>query len=307
MKIYIDPRIIGKDNYEFIVNRFPQIQISSETENSFESEVLIVMPDFFIKEDINRYKNLKWIQLLMAGYDNFDFSILQNKEVIVTNASDIFSKSIAEDVITKILVLNRKVPFFLEEMKTGSWNPIKNIPELTNSVVGILGTGSIGKEIAKRLKSFETKVIGYRRKDALVQYFDEIYSGETGLEYVLKNSDYVVIALPLTKNTINLINSKTLSLMKENALLINVARGKIVDQDALTEVLINKKIRGAGLDVTIPEPLPKSHPLWTLDNTFITPHNASSSPYMRTRITNLILQNIELYLLKKPVLFQVKE
>jgi phosphoglycerate dehydrogenase-like enzyme len=101
--------------------------------------------------------------------------------------------------------------------------------------------------------------------------------------------------LPLNKNTYHLINEDALNLMKSNAVLINVARGDIVDQEALIKALKQKKIRGAGLDVTTPEPLPEDSELWSLDNVFITPHNASSSPYMKDRLFEMTVENLELY------------
>ena len=180
-------------------------------------------------------------------------------------------------------------------MYLGEWNPIRKEPELTGSTVGIVGAGSIGIEVAKRLKSFDTKVIGYKRKAEAVRFFDEIYTGNEGLEIVIRESDYLIIAVPLTKETMHLINKERISWMKSSAVLINVARGKIVDQDALVDALNAGKLRGAGLDVTTPEPLPKDHPLWKMSQVFITPHNASSSPFMQRRLMELVLHNLERY------------
>ncbi|MDD3106426.1 MAG: D-2-hydroxyacid dehydrogenase [Bacilli bacterium] len=295
MKVYINPKSIGTSNFEYLKNQFPNVVYIVNEEEAYLAEVVVIMPDFFKHHDINQFKSLKWVQLLMAGYDNFDFSIFAGKDVVVSNAVDVFSVSIAEDVITKILVINRNVKHYVNDMYLGKWNPIRKEPELTGSTVGIVGAGSIGIEVAKRLKSFDTKVIGYKRKAEAVRFFDEIYTGNEGLEKVIRESDYLIIAVPLTKETMHLINKERISWMKPNSVIINVARGKIVDQDALVDALNAGKIRGAGLDVTTPEPLPKEHPLWKMSQVFITPHNASSSPFMQRRLMELVLHNLERY------------
>lgn len=296
MKVYINPLSIGQTNFRDLIAQFPQIDIIAEDSLAHEADVCVIMPNFFRDYDIKDFHQLKWVQLLMAGYDNFDFSPFEGRDIIVSNAVDIFSISIAEDVLTKILVLNRNVKYYIDSMKERIWKPIRKEPEITGSTFGIIGTGSIGKEIAKRVKAFDCKVIGYRRNDDQVEFFDQIFTGEQGLETLLKQSDYVVVAVPLTDDTKNLLNQKRIGWMKTNALLINVARGAIVNQDALVEALKSRRIRGAGLDVTTPEPLPKDHPLWNLDNVFITPHNASSSPFMQNRLKDLVVHNLTKYI-----------
>ena len=295
MYIYINPKSIGTSHFEYLKHHFQSINFIVSEEDAHLAEVAVIMPDFFKHHDINQFHSLKWVQLLMAGYDNFDFSMFVGKDIIVTNAVDVFSVSIAEDVLTKILVLNRNVKHYVNSMDLGEWNPIRKEPELTGSTVGIVGAGSIGIEVAKRVKSFDTKVIGYKRKAVDVPFFDEIYTGNEGLEKVIRESDYLIIAIPLTKETMNLINKERISWMKPSALLINVARGKVIDQDALVEALNLGKIRGVGLDVTTPEPLPKEHPLWKINQVFITPHNASSSPYMQKRLMDLVIHNLNKY------------
>jgi len=301
MHVYFNPKSLGRTYSQELIDSFPGVTFITDPEEAYLSEVIAVMPDFFKDQDLSKFKNLKFVQLLMAGYDNFDFSPFEGRDIYVSNAVDIFSTSIAEDVLTKIFVLNRNVKHYLEMMNSGTWSPIRKEPELTGSTVGILGTGSIGKETAKRMKSFDTTVLGYRTKKEEVEFFDEIFTGNDGLEELLKRSDYVVVAIPLNQNTTHLLDEHKLSLMKEDALLINVARGKVIDQDALVKILENKKIRGAGLDTLTPEPLPSDHPLWKMDHVFITPHNASSSPYMQVRLKNLIVKNLQHYLDKTPI------
>ncbi len=296
MLVYMNPKSIGTANFESLKSEFPTVQFITEDTMADQAEVCVIMPNYFVDYSIETFHQLKWVQLLMAGYDNFDFSPFKDRGILVSNAVDIFSISLAEDVFTKIFVINRNVKYYLDSMKIESWDPIRKEPELTNSTVGIIGAGSIGKEAAKRLKAFDCKVLGYKRTKTKVEYFDEILTGEAGLESMLKRSDYVIVAVPLTDETRNLLNKERLGWMKSTAVLINVARGPVIDQEALVEVLQEKRIRAAGLDVTTPEPLPKGHPLWKMENVFITPHNASSSPFMQKRLKELVVHNLRKYL-----------
>ena len=306
MKVYLDKRVLGEDNVKRLQKMFPDIQFVTGDSHIEDIDIGIIMPRFFQGKDASSFKRLKWIQFLMAGYDDFDFNDFNRKSIVFTNAQNIFSTSIAEDVLTKILFFNRNVNHYLSSMDEGKWDPIREEHEITHSTIGILGSGSIGREIAKRLKPFDVHIIGYRRKNQSLPNFDEIVTGESGLQDLLKKSDYVIIALPLTTKTHHLINERRIAIMKDDVLLINVARGDIIEQKALYEALVNHQIRGAGLDVTSPEPLPKDHPLWSLDNVFITPHNASSSPYMKKRLTKLVMDNLYRYLNDQPLLYRIE-
>jgi D-2-hydroxyacid dehydrogenase (NADP+) len=267
----------------------------TEKQNALDAEVAVVTPPFIEKSLMAPFKHLKWIQLLTAGYDNADLKIAKDKNIVVTNAQDVFSIAIAEDIISKILIFNRQVKGQNRHMSEGVWKHIPITHELYGSTVGIIGSGSIGKETAKRLKSFHTHIIGYRQKKEDVEYFDEIKNDEEGLDLLLMKSDYVIIAIPLNDQTYHLIHDDKLHLMKADAVIINVARGEIIDQDALVKHLKLGKFRGVGLDVTTPEPLPKDHVLWTLPNVFITPHNASASPNMSDRLFDVTLDNLRRY------------
>lgn len=307
LKIYVDPRLIGRKNYNSLVEKYPDIDFVTDVDDPANIEVMFTMPSLVKGMDVSKYKSLKWIQYLMAGYDGVDLDMLKQNNIVFSNAQDIFSKSIAEDVFTKILYFNRNVHHYLQCKKDGRWEPIREEPELTGSTVLILGVGSIGKELAKRFKAFETYVIGYRNQQIMEENFDEIITDEDGLTSALKEADYVILALPLNEKTKYFFDRDKIKHMKSSALLINVARGQVVNQTDLVEALKNKQIRGAGLDVVDPEPLPKDHALWKLENVYITPHNASSSPYMRDRLYEMILMNLDLYLNGQQVKYQLNK
>ena len=296
MRVYVDKKMMGRNNYPALLKEFPQVDFVEDITNDSDIEAAFCMPRFLNDYDVHNMKNLKFIQFLMAGYDTVDVQKLKESHIKFANARDIFSTSIAEDVFTKIFYFNRHVKYYIESMENKTWEPIRREPELTGSVIGILGVGSIGKEIAKRMIPFGVKkIIGYRSHQKPEQYFDEIYTQKSGLKEVMSQADYIIVALPLTEKTHFIINKETLSYMKSEALFINVGRGKLVNQADLIDALENKQIRGAALDVTDPEPLPKDSPLWTMENVFITPHNASSSPFMQDRLYQLTRLNLRRY------------
>ena len=307
MVVYIDPKFIAQTEMNVLIERHPDITFTNDDQNTDIEVLMIPWPKYITKERLDRLPNVKWIQLLSAGYDGTDFDLIHEKKLIFTNAKDIYHISMAEDVLGKILFLNRNYGHYYDNMKQGIWHPIRREPELFESTVGILGTGSIGQTIASRLKAFNTHIIGYRQTKESVPFFDEIVSDEEGLIHLLKQSDYVIITLPLSEKTKHLIDKEKLSYLKKNAILINVARGDIIDQDALLECLKKGSFRGAGLDVTTPEPLPPNHELWTLPNVLITPHNSSSSPKLLSRLVELMDDNLKRYKLNHPLKFIVKE
>lgn len=306
MKTYIDTRFFSEDEVLLLEKQFQSITFIKDIKKAEDAEVAIVTPSFVTSKQMKAFKHLKWIQLLTAGYDHADLNALKNQGIVMTNALDVFSIQIAEDVLSKILFFNRQLKGQIVHNSKGLWKHIPVTHELFGSTVGIIGTGSIGKEVAKRLKPFELSILGYRKHNQPVDYFDEIFTGENGLMTLIKKSDYIIIAVPLSKETHHLLDEKMLSQLKDDVVIINVARGEIIDQEALVALLRHNKIRGVGLDVTTPEPLPSDHPLWQFDHVFITPHNASASPYMSKRLLDVVSDNLRRYLLKDSLRFIVK-
>ncbi|HOO44050.1 MAG TPA: hypothetical protein PKU69_03170, partial [Bacillota bacterium] len=141
MVVYVDPKLIGRANYERLVQDFPDIEFLTEIDRKDEIEVLFTMPKIVKEMKLDDYPKLKWIQYLMAGYDGVDLTAIRDKGIVFCNAQDIFSTSIAEDVFTKILYFNRNVRQYVENMKSGLWAPIREEPELTGSTALILGVG----------------------------------------------------------------------------------------------------------------------------------------------------------------------
>jgi phosphoglycerate dehydrogenase-like enzyme len=294
MKILVEMSYLKEDEFINLSNHFKTIEFTKDLLAS-EIDGILSMPGFLKKDNLDRYQQLKFVMVLTAGFDTLDINYFKERNIVLTNAKDVFSIQIAEDVFSKILYMNRNIAFYQEQMQVGLWNHHPVHHEISESTVGIIGTGSIGLEIAKRMKAFGVHVIGYKKTKVKLPYFDAIYTDYLGFEKVLKESDYIIIALPLSQETVHLIDENAFSLMKKTALLINIARGDIIDQEALINALKTNQIRGACLDVMTPEPLPPNHDLWKLKNVLITPHNAGSSPHVRKRLMIAILNTINNY------------
>lgn len=288
--------IILKQILELAKKEIPDIEFYGSIDECSEAEAIIGYPNFIKPEILDSLLNLKWVQLLSAGYDHVNLNYLKKRNISLTNARGIYSVPIAEDVVFKILMHSTNAFNYLENQKKHLWNREKERTELCGQTVGIIGTGSIATEVAKRLKSFGVKVVGYKRTPVdFMPYFDEIYTGDK-LSYVLSISDYVVVTVDLNDQTFHMFNKENLKYMKKEASIINIARGKIINEHDLIEMLNNKEISYAGLDVFDVEPLPAENKLWDLDNVYVTPHTSCHVKNNKDRIIKMIKENIERYL-----------
>lgn len=277
------------------------VLLITEEDGFYDSEVIIAPPPFFTKDNLLRYKSLKWIQLTTAGYNGMDFAYLREHGIRLTNAKGVYAGAIAEDVMSKIMWFNRDLDYYRKQKENKVWKLRRYNSELEGSTVAIIGAGNIGQTIARRLKAFDLTTTGYRRQNRKTPYFDRIYNTEDGLRLMLREADYVISVLPSSDTTKSVLGREQFALMKPDALFINVGRGDTIDEAALTDMLKNNRIRGAALDVTETEPLPADSPLWELGNVFITPHNSGLTPSMYPKLLNLILFNLRAYLDGKPL------
>lgn len=249
------------------------------------------------REEFNKAKNLRWIQATGAGVDGLLFTELVESEVILTNASGVHPIPIAEHTFALILAITRGLIKSFEGKNKRAWlhNEVY-IDELYGKTIGIIGYGRIGQGIARLARGFGMKIIGLKRDpDKEVEVKPDIILGKNSLDILLKESDIVVIIVPLTKETYHLIGERELRLMKPSSILINVARGKVVDENALIKALKERWILGAGLDVFETEPLPFESELWNLDNVVITPHIAGLNPHYTDRLLEIFIKNLKAY------------
>jgi len=251
-----------------------------------------IIPNWKLKEeDLALCKNLKWIQSYTAGVNTYPLKYIKERGIILTNTSGVHAPAMTDHIMGMILSFSRAIMPCIRNQKEKIWNVDYPLYELDGREMLIVGAGHIGKLLAKKAKAFDMKVIGLKRTVTPLEYFDEV-RGLDELKESMKTADYVVILAPLTENTRGMVGFEELHAMKKDAVLINVARGPLVVEEALLEVLREKKIRGAGLDVFHKEPLKGDSPLWDLENVIITPHLGGLSDQMARRAVEFISGNI---------------
>jgi phosphoglycerate dehydrogenase-like enzyme len=219
----------------------------------------------------------------------------------VTNARGVFSRPIAEYVVMMCLAIARRLTQLMELQRERTWQPLRG-RELGGMTVGIVGFGSIGSEIARLLAPFETRIIATRRRPELGGAPDNVeLLGHDQLDELLRRSDVVVIAAPLTEETAGMIGAAQLQEMRESAWLINIARGRLLDEEALRRALEAGWIGGAVLDVFNDEPLPPESPLYGTPNVILTPHTSWSSDRVVDRSLDLFLANLRRFAAGEPL------
>ena len=244
------------------------------------------------REVIERAERLKIIGRAGVGVDNIDVEAATQKGIVVVNAPGGNTVSTAEHTLAMMLAVARKIPQADRSVKEGKWERKKYMgAELRGKTLGIVGLGRIGFEVAKRAKGFEMNVIAFD------PYISEARAREAGvklvsLEELLRNSDFITIHVPKTKETENLISWREFEIIKDGAYLINCARGGIVDEEALYEALVNGKLSGAALDVYEMEPPSPDNPLLKLDNVITTPHIGASTREAQISVGLIIAEDI---------------
>lgn len=235
-------------------------------------DAVIAFLDPFTAGVIRSAGKLKVISRSGVGYDNVDVEEATARGIAVCNTPGLNSRAVAEFTIATMLNFSRKIPENLAEMRKGSWNRYQG-KDLSDFTLGIAGTGSIGKQVARLAKAFDMRILAWDavQDEAFAEQYGVAY---VGLEQLLRESDFVTLHLLLNEGTQHLINEKTLALMKPTAYLINTARGGLVDTAALAQALEEKRIAGAALDAFEQEPLEADSPLRELSNAYLTAHVA---------------------------------
>jgi phosphoglycerate dehydrogenase-like enzyme len=237
--------------------------------------------------------NLQFFACTFAGTDHLAVDELTARGVAVTNASGVHAPGIAEQSIGNMLVFARRLHEAWRRKQNAEWRHFQSA-EFTDSTVTIIGLGAIGQAIVQRLAGFEVDTVGIRYTPSKGGPTDEVYGFEPdAVHHALARSDYVVVACPLTDVTRELLGGAEFATMPPNAVVVNAARGGVIDTDALVAALQSGAIRGAALDVTDPEPLPGDHPLWTLENCLITPHTGGHTPKYWDRLADIVAENVD--------------
>ena len=246
-------------------------------------------------EDYQKFftKNLKWVQLCSTGFsDNITQEVLDGS-VTLTNAPGIHTVPIAESVVTAMLDHAKRLKQRRIDQRDRNWTQLKN-DELYHRTVLIIGLGNIGQRTAKLCKAFDMRVIGTKRRVEPVENVDLVFPVEE-LRDRLGEADYVVVAAPLTPETMYMLGEAEFKAMKPSAFYINIGRGAVADEPVLIKALEEKWIEGAYIDAFEVEPLPEDHPFWGMENVLLVPHDSHSSPYIGDRVVDLFCENLERY------------
>jgi phosphoglycerate dehydrogenase-like enzyme len=262
----------SKDYEEILLKRLPQLEIHStfkqEEVSHFVEEAEIILAWLIPDELLKRAKRLQWFSSMGAGNEHLVKNPYLPKEVTLTKAT-VYGEMMAEYVFAYLLYFSRNVDKHLRDQRKKVWDRVRP-GRLRGKVLGILGLGSVGKEIAKRGNQFGMNILGLKRIPEPVENVDQVF-GQDDLERLIRSVDVLVNVLPHTQQTYHILGEKELTLLKEGAFLFSIGRGKTIDEKALQKVLLTKKIH-AVLDVFEKEPLSPKSKLWGLKNVIITPH-----------------------------------
>ncbi len=276
--------------YDIIVCSERTLTLTPETE---DAEVLVCYSPFKTL-DIGKMPQLRWIQLSSIGIDQLPLEKARDAKLIITNNRGGYSVPIGEWIVSKILEIYKQSKFFHENQTKHSWQLTTDVLELYGKRIGFIGTGTIAQEAAKRLKGFGVSLVGFNTSGKMVHSFDECFPIGM-LDRWIQRFDVLVVAVPSTPGTTRLISRNLMKKMKETAVLINVSRGAVIDENALLEQLNAGRFLGVALDVFEQEPLSPDNPLWDIKRLHITPHNCWMSEKRNDRRFEIILGNLKRY------------
>jgi D-2-hydroxyacid dehydrogenase (NADP+) len=260
-----------------------------------EADVLVIS-GLWQNSVLENAARLSYIQSIGAGTDQFPRDDLAKRGIRLASARGVNYRAVSEHALALILALARRLPEARDNQAKRQWRGMigdlaGREDELGGKVLAVVGLGQIGGRVAELARAFDMHVIGLRRDAASGGPADEVRP-MSDLKAVLPKADYVALCCPLTPETENLIDGAALALMKPSAYLVNVARGRVVDEAALVEALDSRRIAGAGLDVTVEEPLPATSPLWGMAQVLITPHTAGETRRYEDNVIEILEDNL---------------
>ena len=291
---------------------FPQVEVvNRDSYDGLQDDLRDAQVIFTISlrpEQFALCRQLRWIHAPTAAVHQFQFPELINSDVVLTNSTEVHGPVVAEHVIAQIFALAKKIPQIaaLQQKRVWGqedvWSNGPHPREVAGTTLGLIGLGSIGRRVAKMASAIGMRVIAVREhvEKGTPHGVERVFT-PSQIDELLRQSDFVVVAAPLIPATEKLINTSRLCVMKPEAYLINVGRGRQVDESALFEVLRARRIAGAALDVFEHEPLPPESPLWALDNLLITPHTAGLTEKLWHRHYEHFSANLRRYLAKEPL------
>ncbi|MBQ3040449.1 MAG: hydroxyacid dehydrogenase [Clostridia bacterium] len=257
----------------------------------------VICNGLFQHHNISLFINLKYIQLTSAGYDRVPLEYIKENNITIHNAKGVYDVPMAEFALSGVLSLYKQSKYFCENQINKVWKKNRDLRELFGSHVCIIGCGSVGCECAKKFKALGCNITGVDLLHIDNYLFDTVYNIES-LNIALRNADVVIITLPLNESTYRLFDRSKFENMKNGAIIVNIARGGIVDTNEMITAL-ETKLGGAVLDVFEQEPLETDSPLWSMENVILTPHNSFVGNGNAQRLWSTIKKNLTEYLSSK--------
>jgi D-2-hydroxyacid dehydrogenase (NADP+) len=301
----VDPRIRIVNAWEISGRGGPDEVAKARILGEFADVDIILGPNRMPMEYFEAAKQLKWFQSINAGIERMDREGLLKRGFAVTTAAGLAAVPIAEYVIGTMVMLAKSLQIDVRQQQEHTWKSHMTL-ELAGKTVGILGLGEIGRETAKRARVFDMRVIASRRSVASGATDPDCHEliAHSDIDRLCAESDFLVVAVPLTAETTHMVGAAQLAKMKPTASIVNIARGQVIDQGALIEALRNGTIAGAALDVFDPEPLPADSPLWDMPNVIVTPHISGSVEGYGHKATELFIANLRRYIAGEPLSHQ---
>ena len=251
----------------------------------------VVCNGLFLTHDIAKFQRLSFIQLTSVGFDRVPVNKIKEQGIELHNARGVYSVPMAEWTVFRVLEHYKRAWFFKQEQENGRWTKHRGLREIAGIKVAVIGAGNVGQEVAKLFKAFGAETTGFDIHTNNTPWFDTMKQ-ITALNECIGEFDVVVVTAPLLPSTRGLISREVLNKLKQDAVLVNIARGGLIDEKAMCEVLNIRKDLFVALDVFETEPLERASPLWNMDNVAISPHNSFVSDCNNKRMFGLIYKNL---------------
>jgi phosphoglycerate dehydrogenase-like enzyme len=272
-------------DHDIVVARTPA------AERDLVADATVITGSFLSPGLLAEAESLRCFASTYAGYDHLPLSALAERGVALTTAAGVHGPNVAEHVLGAWLAFTRDFFAARRQQDEGVWRSYR-ASEFAGSRVCVVGLGAIGNAVVDRLSGFDVETVGVRYSPEKGGPTDEVYGFEK-IHEAVAGTRYIALACPLTDKTRELVDGSLLRTMPPDAILVNVARGPVIDTDALVDALRRNHIGAAALDVTDPEPLPADHPLWGFENVLVTPHNAGHTPEYYERLADIVAENVE--------------
>ena len=288
--------IPAADYAEVLSRRLPDREVrlaaTPDEHRRYLREATVVAGKRIGADEVAAAENLRLFACNSAGVDHLPLDALAERGVAVTNASGVHAPNVAEHVLGWVLTFARRLDEGRRRQRRREWRRFQSFTELAGSTATVVGLGAIGEAVAERFAAFDVDTIGVRYSPEKGGSTDEVV-GYDDLPDALPGTDVLVLACPLTETTEGLIGEAELDALPTDAVVVNVARGGVIDTPALVDALRSNALHGAALDVTDPEPLPSDHDLWGFENAFLTPHVAGHTPRYWERRADVLVENLE--------------